>query len=163
MIALIEGGVWGGACEIALSCDLIVAVEEATFAITPAKLGVAYSLDGTLNLMKSVGLPLLKEMLFTAGPVPAARALDFGMINYVVPKDRIEALSRRLAEQICRNSPLCVSLLKEELRILAEAHSLTPESFEKTQALRRRLYHSKDYKEGIAAFFEKRPAAFKGK
>jgi len=163
VIAMIEGGVWGGACEMVMSCDLIISTPESTFAITPARLGVAYSIDGTLNFMKSVGLPLLREMLFTATPIAAERALDYGLINHMVPADQIETFTLQIAGQITRNSPLCVSLLKEELRILAEAHPLTPEAFERLQDLRRTLYSSEDYQEGIRAFFQKRPPDFKGK
>ena len=162
VIALVEGGVWGGACEIVLSCDLIVAAQETTFAITPAKLGVAYSLDGTLNLMKSVGLPLLREMLLTAAPISAERALAGGAINRLVPRNELEPTVYDLAARIARNSPLCVSLLKEELRILAQARSLTPDAFERIQELRRQLYDSRDFKEGIEAFFAKRTPDFKG-
>jgi len=163
IIALIEGGVWGEACEIAVSCDLLVATPNSTFAITPAKLAVAYSLGGVLNFMKSVGLPFLREMLFTAGPVTAERALHFGLINYVVPAEEIERFTVKLAQQIAQNSPLGVSLLKEELRILAEAYPLTPEAFERVQQLRRALYGSEDYQEGIRSFFEKRKPQFEGK
>jgi methylmalonyl-CoA decarboxylase len=163
IIALIEGGVWGGGCEIVASCDLLVATPNSTFAITPAKLAVAYNLDGVLNFMKSVGLPFLREMLFTASPVTAERALHFGLINYVVPAEEIEAFTVKLAQQIAQNSPLGVSLLKEELRILAEAHPLTPEAFERMQQLRRTLYGSEDYQEGIRSFLEKRKPQFKGK
>ena len=70
IIAMIEGGVWGGACEVVVSGHIVVAAEGATFAITPAKLGVPYDIEGTLSFMQSVSLPILKEMLFTAQPMP---------------------------------------------------------------------------------------------
>ena len=66
VIALVEGSVWGGACELVITCDLVIAAPTSTFAFTPAKLGVPYNTAGILNMMKSVGVPLLKEMLFTA-------------------------------------------------------------------------------------------------
>ena len=74
IIAMVEGGVWGGACEMVMSCDLVIAAEGTTFAITPAKLGVPYDIEGTLSFMQSVSLPVIKEMLFTAQPMPAERA-----------------------------------------------------------------------------------------
>lgn len=163
VIAMIEGGVWGGACEMVMSCDLIIATRESTFAITPARLGVAYSIDGTLNFMKTVGLPLLREMMFTASPIPAQRAVQYGLINHMVSADELEHFTLTMAGQITRNSPVYISLLKEELRILSEAHPLTPEAFERLQDLRRALYSSEDYQEGLQAFFQKRPPDFKGK
>jgi len=66
VIAMIEGTVWGGACELVMSCDLIIAAEDTTLAMTPAKLGVPYNLSGILNLMKVADMPFIKEMLFTA-------------------------------------------------------------------------------------------------
>jgi methylmalonyl-CoA decarboxylase len=114
VIAMVEGGVWGGACELVMSCDMVIAAEGATFAITPAKLGVPYDIAGVLNFMRSVSLPIVKELLFTAQPMPAARALQVGIVNQVFPDDRLEAATAELAAQITRNSPLTIGLLKEE-------------------------------------------------
>ena len=163
IVAMVEGGVWGGACEVVMNCDFIVAAETATFAITPAKLGVPYDIAGVLNFMQVVPLPVMKEMLFTAKPIPADRALQVGLVNHVVPAERLEAITAELAEQMSRNSPLVIGLLKEELRILAGSAPLSPEAFERIQALRRRIYDSVDYQEGIKSFFEKRAPRFQGK
>ncbi len=162
VIAMIEGSVWGGACELVMSCDLIVASADSTFAITPAKLGVPYNLSGVLNLSKSVSMPLIKEMLFTAQPFPAAWVRDAGIINQVVPTEQLESATRALCARIFQNSPTVIAILKEELRVLSEAHPLNPEAFERVQSLRRSIYNSDDYKEGIRAFFEKRPPVFRG-
>jgi methylmalonyl-CoA decarboxylase len=163
VLAMVEGSVWGGACELIMSCDLVVAAEGATFAITPAKLGVPYDIAGVLNFMRSVSLPIIKEMLFTAQPMPAARALQVGIVNQVIPADRLEGTTAELAGQITRNSPLVIGLLKEELHVLAGATPLNPEGFERIQALRRRIYDSADYQEGIRSFFERRPPHFEGR
>ena len=72
-------------------------------------------------------------------------------------------MTRTIAGQIARNSPLVISLLKEELRLLSASHNLSPETFERVQALRRQVYDSDDYQEGIRAFMEKRTPDFKGK
>ena len=163
IIAMVEGGVWGGACEMVMSCDLVIAAEGTTFAITPAKLGVPYDIEGTLSFMQSVSLPVIKEMLFTAQPMPADRALRVGLINQVVPAERLESATTEMAGYMIQNSPLVISLLKEQLRVLGEAHPLNPEGFQRIQAIRRRIYDSADYQEGIRSFFERRAPQFQGR
>ena len=162
VLALIEGGVWGGGCEVAMACDILVATPEATFAITPAKLGVPYNLGGVLTLMNMIPLPVAKEMLFTAQPIPTSQALNLGVINYIKPAEEIETFVYGLAAQIVVNSPLSISVMKEELRLLSSARSITPELFERIQGLRRVVYDSQDYQEGLTAFREKRKPRFQG-
>jgi methylmalonyl-CoA decarboxylase len=162
VIALIEGGVWGGACEVAMACDILVATPEATFAITPAKLGVPYNLSGILTLMNMIPLPIAKEMLFTAQPIPATQALNLGVINHLRSAEDIEDFVYGIAAEIAANSPLSISVMKEELRLLASAHAITPELFERIQGLRRVVYDSEDYQEGLNAFQEKRRPCFQG-
>ena len=162
IIAMIEGSVWGGACEVVMSCDIVIAAEHSTLAITPARLGVPYDIEGTLSFMQSVSLAIIKEMLFTAQPMKVDRALRLGLINQVVPPDGLESATTELAGYIIRNSPLVISLLKEQLRVLGEAHPLNPEGFQRIQSIRRRIYDSADYREGIRAFFERRAPQFEG-
>lgn len=163
VIALIEGGVWGGGCEVAMACDLLIATPEATFAITPAKLGVPYNLGGLLTLMNMIPLPVAKEMLFTAQPIPASQALNLGIINHIKSAEEIEPFVYGLAKQMVANSPLSIAVMKEELRLLASAHAITPELFERMQGLRRTVYDSHDYQEGLNAFREKRKPTFEGR
>lgn len=162
VIGLIEGGVWGGACEVAMACDIVIATPTATFAITPAKLGIPYNVTGLLTFLNAMRLQIVKEMAFTAQPIGAERAERLGLINHLVPAEEIEAFTYAMAKQITVNSPLSISVMKEELRILASAHSITPRMFERVQGLRRVVYDSEDYKEGIKAFQEKRPPRFEG-
>ena len=163
VIAMVEGSVWGGACELVLACDLIVAAPSATFAVTPARLGVPYSVSGMLTFMNACSLRIAKEMAFTAKPISAERAERLGIVNHTVPADQFESFTYDLARQIADNAPLAVSVMKEQLRMLAGAHSMSPRRFERVQGLRRVVYESVDYAEGIRAFREKRRPKFAGK
>ncbi len=162
VIAMIEGSVWGGACELVMSCDILIASNESTFAITPAKLGVAYNLSGVLNFMKNTSLPVMKEILFTAQPITAVRAREIGLINHAVPTEELEDFTANMVNIIKNNAPLAISVIKEEMKVLSEAFPLNPEAFEKIQSGRRAVYNSKDYAEGIRSFFEKRKPVFTG-
>ena len=162
VIAMIEGGVWGGACETVFACDLIIAAPDATFAVTPAKLGVPYNVSGMLTFLNATSMRIVKEMAFTAMPVDAERAERLGMINYVIAASELEAFTYEFAARIAQNAPLSIAVMKEQLRILAGAHPMSPQGFERVQGLRRIVYDSRDYKEGIRAFKEKRRPVFTG-
>src|SRR5215218_4449373 len=106
VIAMVEGSVWGGGTETVLACDMIVAADTATFAVTPAKLGLPYNIGGMLTFLNAVSMHIAKEMIFTAQPVEATRAHRLGMINHVVPAAELESFTLGLARQITANAPL---------------------------------------------------------
>jgi methylmalonyl-CoA decarboxylase len=162
VIAMIEGGVFGGACELAMVCDVLVAAPSASFAITPAKIGVPYNIGGITHFLNVVGVHIAKEMFFTAKPVSAERAMEIGMLNHLVPAGELESFTLEMAKAIGRNSPLSIAVIKEQFRILTGSHPLSPETFERVQGLRRLVYDSQDYQEGRRAFLEKRTPVFKG-
>jgi len=162
VIALVEGGVWGGACEVVMACDIVLATPGTMFAITPARLGIPYNVTGLLTFMNRVGRGLLNEMVYTAAPIPASRLEILGVVNRVSPAAEVEAVALAMARQIAANAPLSIAVIKEELRILAGAHSLPPDRFERVQGLRRQVYDSRDYEEGLRAFREKRKPNFTG-
>jgi methylmalonyl-CoA decarboxylase len=162
VIAMVEGSVWGGACDMAITCDMIVGTPDSAFAITPAKLGVPYNASGILHFINRLGLSHAKEMFFTAAPIDAETALHFGILNHIVEKEKIEEFTYNLAEKITKNSPLSIAVIKEQFQILTNAHPLTPFAFEHIDSLRRKVLRSNDFREGIEAFRNRRLPDFKG-
>jgi len=162
VIGMIEGSVWGGACDLAVSCDLLVGTDSASFAITPAKLGLAYNSAGMTHFLGVVPLHVIKEMFFTGQPISAERAHALGLLNRLVPADRLEAETLRLATEIAEKAPLVVALFKKELNKLSAGRDLSADEFEEIQTMRRHAYRSRDVQEGVRAFFEKRAAHFVG-
>ena len=160
VIAMIEGSVWGGACDLAVTCDLAIGVDTTTFAITPAKLGVPYTTSGLMRFIGAMPMHIVKELFFTAQPIPAARARELGILNHMVEAADLEAFTMALVGKIVENSPLAISVLKEQLRVLGNSYSMSPETQERIQGLRRMVYQSPDYSEGKLAFLEKRKPVF---
>ncbi|HDZ9833741.1 TPA: methylmalonyl-CoA decarboxylase [Yersinia enterocolitica] len=161
MIAMVEGSVWGGAFEMIMSCDIITASNTSQFSMTPVNLGVPYDLVGIHNLIRDAGFHIIKEMIFTAKPISAQRALDVGIINHIAEPNELEELTLNMANVISKKAPLAITVIKEELRVLGEARTMNSDEFERIQGMRRKVYDSADYREGMCAFIEKREPCFK--
>ena len=162
IIAMVEGSVWGGACDMAVTCDMIIGAPSCSFAITPVKIGLPYNASGIMHFINRVGLNVAKEMFFSARSIESKRALEVGLLNHLVPEDRLEEFTADMAAQIASFSTLSISVNKDQFRILSNAHPINPDGFERIQGLRRRVYNSHDYHEGVQAFLDKRKPQFKG-
>ncbi len=165
VIACVSGTVWGGACDLCLSCDMIVSSSNATFAITPAKLGIPYNASGILHFINQLGMNKAREMFFLARPITAEDAMNVGLINHVAEPDKlVEMLENDFLTPLRQNSILSISAIKRQFRILSRASTvISAENFERINSYRARVFDGPDYKEGIASFLEKRKPEYKGK
>lgn len=162
VIAMVHGTVWGGAFDLVLSCDMIVADETATFAITPVNLGLPYNTTGLIHFIGRLPMNLIKEMFFTATPLKAEDAERWHIVNHRVPSAELESFTMALAEGMTTKAPLAVAVIKEQLRVLTDYQPIAAQVFERIQDMRRQVYESADFQEGINSFLEKRKAVFRG-
>jgi enoyl-CoA hydratase len=160
-IARIEGFCMGGGLEVSQLCDIQIAADTATFAVTPAKLGIGYKLDDVRMLTDAVSAKHAKEILFTGRRFPAEDALRWGLVNRVVATADLDATIDGYVEEIAANAPLSVNAAK---LIINEA---IKETADRDEALCTSLVdacnESDDYIEGQRAFTEKRKPDFKGR
>lgn len=165
VIAYVDGTVWGGACDLCISCDMIVATDTATFAITPAKIGIPYNASGIMHFINQLGINKAREMFFTGTPITAQDALNVGFVNQIAPADQLEQLlEEKFLNPLRRNSILSISAIKRQFRILSKASTvISSESFERINAYRSKVFNGADYREGINSFIEKRDPVYKGK
>jgi methylmalonyl-CoA decarboxylase len=162
VIAMVHGSVWGGAFDLVLSCDVLIADETATFAITPANLGLPYNTTGLLHFLGRLPINLTKEMFFTATPIDAQKAKEWLVLNHLVGSADLESVTLDLAATMASKSPLAIAVIKEQLRVLTDFQPIAAQVYERIQGLRREVYDSSDYLEGLEAFAEKRKPMFEG-
>ena len=156
-IAMVHGYCIGGGCGLALACDLRFADERASFGITPAKLGLVYSLDSTKRLVDVVGPSRAKWILMSGQRVDAERAHQIGLADEVVPTDDLEKLTYEFAELLCTRAQFSIRATKQ---IVTRILSGQTEDDEATRDLRNSSFDTDDYAEGVRAFLEKRPPTF---
>lgn len=161
VIAAVSGWVLGGGCEIAMSCDMIVASESAMFGQPEITIGVIPGAGGTQRLTYAVGKALAMEMILNNRMLSAQEALQHGLVNRVVPVDAYLDEALKLAEEIASRAPLAVRAAKKMInqtyeRTLAEGLRVEKQEFYN-------LFATEDQKEGMEAFAEKRKPNWTGK
>ena len=163
VIAMINGHAFGAGCELAITCDIRIAVEGARLSMPPAKLGIIYHWAGIMRFINVVGLANAKEMFFTARAYEASKAREMGLVNYVVPADRLTSFTYEMAQEISENAPLSLRGLKIIFNKCSRYQKIDPEDAREMDTLRDLAFNSEDLKEGQRAFQEKRKPVFKGR
>ena len=161
VIAAVNGVAMGGGFEIALACDLIIASEDATFALPEPRVGLAALAGGIHRLPRQIGLKHAMGMLLTGRRVSAEEGARLGFVNEVVPKGEALAGAKRWAAQILECAPLSVRTSKQAAYQGLEV-GLTEAMSGHYDELRR-MVKSEDFIEGPKAFAEKRPPRWKGR
>ena len=160
LIAAVSGFALGGGCELAMTCDLIVASESAKFGQPEIKIGVMPGAGGTQRLTRAVGKVRAMEMVLTGKFINAEEALQFGLVNKVVPTELYLEEANKLAQTIASMSPVAVQMAKEAVNRSFETHLDEGLHFERKNFYL--LFASNDQKEGMKAFIEKRDPDFSG-
>lgn len=161
VIAAVSGYCLGGGNELAMSCDMIIASETARFGQPEINLGVIPGAGGTQRLTHLVGKPIAMEMILNNRILTAAEALQYGLVNRVVPVERYLDEALNLAGEIAARAPLAVQLAKQAINNAYET-GLADGLADERRAFYL-LFASEDQKEGMSAFLEKRKASWKGK
>jgi enoyl-CoA hydratase/carnithine racemase len=159
-IAMITGPCIGGGLGLALACDMRIAGTSAHFAIPASKLGLAYPPDGMADIVAAVGPARAKELFFTARRVKADEALQIGLVGEVVADEDLPAFVETLALTIAANAPLTIRAAKAAIASLGP--NAATDAVDVATRLADAAYDSADFREGCAAFLEKRKPKFKG-
>jgi enoyl-CoA hydratase len=160
VIAAVSGWCLGGACELMLSCDMVIASETARFGQPEITIGVMPGAGGTQRLTRAVGKAIAMEMILNNRTLTAEEALRLGLVNRVVPVERYLEEALTLAREVAARAPLAVRMAKEAIN-----HAYDTSLTEGVAAERRAFYYlfsSQDQKEGMSAFIEKRAPEWKG-
>jgi enoyl-CoA hydratase len=161
VIAAVSGWALGGGCEVALSCDMIVASDSAKFGLPEVTIGVIPGAGGTQRLTRAVGKAIAMEMILNNRTLTAQEALQFGLVNRLVPVETYLEEALKLADEVASRAPLAIRAAKKMINQSYE-RTLSEGLIEEKQVFYN-LFASEDQKEGMRAFVEKRKPEWKGR
>ncbi|HEY5195319.1 MAG TPA: enoyl-CoA hydratase-related protein [Solirubrobacteraceae bacterium] len=162
-LAVLPGHTIGGGLELALACDLRVAVAGIKLGMPPAKLGLVYSHTGLRRFIDAIGATRTRELFLLGSYIDAEVALGWGLVNRVASTGELEDVALGLARELASNAPLSQLGNKRVIAALLDAEGTLPREVEdELIELRRASFASHDLREGMAAFAEKRPPRWRG-
>ena len=161
-IAVLNGVAFGGGLELALACDLRVAVDTAKLGLTETSLAIIPGAGGTQRLPAVVGAARAKELILAARRLDAARALDMGLLNAVAPREQLRETALELAGAMAACGPLAVRAAKEAIDLTGSGLDEDARLARERALYLERVLPSQDRLEALAAFAEKRPPEFRG-
>ena len=162
-IAMLNGYAFGAGLNLALCCDVRVAVEDVLVGMPPAKLGLVYHPEGLRQFVEVIGFSRTRELFFTAGSYRGAQVKEMGIVDHLVPRAELEETAYAMAKQSSGNAPLSLSGSKRILNSLANSLRLSEDDLKTADELIAKGFMSDDLKEGQQAFVEKRKPMFTGK
>lgn len=160
-IAAIAGFALGGGCEMAMACDIRIAADNAIFGLPEIKIGVIPGGSGTQRLSRLVGEGKAKELIMLGSIFDANKALEYGLINKLVPLDKLDEASMKMARKLSQKPPMALHAVKELISLSADVDIFTGLMMEKEKFAH--LFSTLDQKEGMNAFLEGRKASFVGR
>jgi enoyl-CoA hydratase/carnithine racemase len=160
-ICLMNGSAYGGGLELAMACDFRILVEGAEVGLTEVKLGIMPGAGGTVRMPRLIGEARAKELIMLGRRIPAARALEIGLVHQVVPRDKLRAAVDGLIAELAACAPVSVTSAKASIersygKGLEESLAIEHECYERT-------LFTEDRDEGLAAFAEGRPPRYQGR
>ena len=160
VIAAVNGFALGGGLELAMSCHIRVASDNARMGLPEVSLGVIPGYGGTQRLPRLVGRGKANEMIFTAGMMKADEALNYGLVNYVVSQEDLISTCVKIAQKITKNSPMAIA---KTIKTINASYQEGLNGFDVEIKEFGKCFSTDDFKEGTTAFLEKRKPAFTGK
>lgn len=156
-VAAIRGACVGGGCGLALCADIRIATHDARLGITPAKLGLSYGVADTRRLVQAIGASAAKDMLFTGRLHDAAEAWRIGLVDRVVAPDGLDGAVDGLLSELCAASGFTARAVKQTFRLLRGG---AVDDTEESRRLFAAAFEGPDFREGVAAFSQKRRPDF---
>ena len=161
VIASVRGPAAGAGCNLALACDFRIASENAYFLESFTKIGLIPDMGGTYFLVKSLGVARTTELLMLGRPLKAQEALSWGLVNRVVPDEQLEEATMELATTLANGATATYGYIKAMIN--RAAFSGIEAGLDNEAEYQGLCYRTEDHREGVTAFIEKRPPAFKGR